>query len=128
MRRNIQLLIRLTEAERNLLSELAENDADTKTKKNPKKNLSAYIRKRIFSGSNRPSDFKQELKNLNYQVRKIGVNINQVTAKVNSSYVTPEDLQHLNTHLQEVEEAYWEMIRKMEVTYGYDENFEYWDT
>lgn len=128
MGRNFETHIRFTEAEYKLLAELAEEDADTKTKKNAKKNISAYIRKRIFSGLNRPADLKQELKDLNYQVRKIGININQVTAKVNSSYVTPEDMLRLDTHLHEVENSFWEMIRKMEETYGGNEDLKYWDT
>lgn len=32
---------------------------------------------------------KKELKNLSYQVRKIGVNINQVVAKINAGYRNP---------------------------------------
>lgn len=128
MRRNIQTIIRLTEAERSLLSELAESDVDTKTKKNTKKNISAYIRKQIFSDLNRPCDLKQELKNLAYQVRKIGININQVTAKVNSSYVTPEDLKHLDAHLREVEISFLEMTRRIEETYGDNKAIEYWDS
>ncbi len=39
-----------TEREFEMLCSLAENDPDTHTKKGNEKNISAYIRKKIFSG------------------------------------------------------------------------------
>lgn len=107
-----------TEKEFQLLCSLAENDPDTHRKKGNEKNLSAYIRKKIFSGAERPEDLKKELGNLAYQIRKIGVNINQVTAKINSSYVTGNDVKKLESYLHDVENSFWEMERKLEGIYG----------
>ena len=39
----------------------------------------------------RPVRLEKELKNLSYQVRKIGVNINQVVAKINAGYGDEEN-------------------------------------
>ena len=39
----------------------------------------------------RPVRLEKELKNLSYQVRKIGVNINQVVAKINAGYCNQID-------------------------------------
>ncbi len=118
MNRERRFELMFTQKEYRLLCELAENDPDTKTKKTKEKNISAYIRKKIFYGINRPQDLKKELENLNYQVRKIGVNINQVTAKINSSYANPNDIKILKNHLHDVEIGFMEMIRKIEETYG----------
>ncbi len=107
-----------TEREFEMLCSLAENDPDTHTKKGNEKNISAYIRKKIFSGAARPEDLRKELGNLAYQIRKIGVNINQVTAKINSSYATGNDVKLLEGYLHDVENSFWEMARKIEGIYG----------
>ncbi len=118
MNRERRFELMFTQKEYRLLCELAENDPDTKTRKTKEKNISAYIRKKIFEGTDRPQDLKKELENLNYQVRKIGVNINQVTVKINSSYANPNDIKILENHLHDVEIGFMEMIRKIEETYG----------
>ena len=43
----------------------------------------------------RPVRLEKELKNLSYQVRKIGVNINQVVAKINAGYGNQIDIYNL---------------------------------
>ena len=77
MGRDKTFLIRFTEEEFALLEEYAEKDAATHTKKTKEKNISAYIRKCIFSSARQPWELKKELKELSYQVRKIGVNIEE---------------------------------------------------
>lgn len=107
-----------TEREFELLKSLAGNDSDTRTKKGHEKNISAYIRKKIFSGTDRPRDLQKELGNLAYQIRKIGVNINQVTAKINSSYATGNDIKILEGCLHDVEISFLKMTEKIEEMYG----------
>ena len=46
---------------------------------------------------------KKELKNLSYQVRKIGVNINQVVAKINAGYGNQTDIYKLEKALSQIE-------------------------
>ena len=65
---------------------LAECDSGIKRKKTQEKNVSAYIRKCIFDKNDNPAAIKKELRDLSYQVRKIGVNINQVVTKINAGY------------------------------------------
>ncbi len=79
--------VRLTETEYKDLCRQAEQDLETHTRAGAK-NLSAYARKCILKGMGRRNELelKRELKNLAYQVRKIGVNINQVTKKLNGGY------------------------------------------
>ena len=64
------------------------------------------MRKCIFDRSDNPATIQKELKGLAYQVRKIGVNINQVAAKVNAGYATPMDLENLLFYLKKVEEEF----------------------
>ena len=49
----------------------------------------------------RPVRLEKELKNLSYQVRKIGVNINQVVAKINAGYGNQIDIYNLEKALEQ---------------------------
>lgn len=70
---------------------------------NPK-NQSDYIRNCIFSDELQHSAaVARELKNLNYQIRKIGVLINQIAAGVNSGIVYRGDAKLVVSKLGEVE-------------------------
>lgn len=118
MGRIVTVKIRFTREEYELLEQMAEQDAETK-RRSGNKNRSAYIRKCIFKTSHSARlDLKKELKDLKFQIRKIGVNINQVAAKGNSSYVTGNDIKALRESLHMVEIQFLEMIRKIEETYG----------
>lgn len=117
MERDRRFYIRLTQDEYRQLEKLAENDKETHSK-NKKKNMSAFIRKQIFSGSSMEQGLQKKLRDVEYQVRKIGVNINQVAAKANSSYVSGKDIDALLAALHSVEIEFLEMIRKIEETYG----------
>ena len=48
------------------------------------KNLSAYLRKAAIDGKIEIHDYS-ELKNLNYNMHKIGVNINQIAKRINET-------------------------------------------
>ncbi|CVI71522.1 hypothetical protein BN3660_02266 [Eubacteriaceae bacterium CHKCI004] len=92
---------------------MAEKDVGTKRRKTQEKNVSAYIRKCIFEQSNNPAAIQKELKGLAYQVRKIGVNINQVAAKVNAGYATPVDMENLLFYLKKVEEEFLRLEKNL---------------
>ncbi len=78
--------VRLTKQEHQYLTEKAMEDSET-LYRNGKKNLSGYIRKCALaeSGKSKISLIK-EFKRTSYQIRKIGVNINQVAKKINAGY------------------------------------------
>lgn len=67
-------------------------------------NMSAYIRSCIFSDDLRHSlAVADEMKNLNYQIRKIGVLINQITIGVNRGILYPGDAKVLVSKMKEIE-------------------------
>ncbi len=117
MERDRRFYIRLTKEEYELLEKLAEEDEETHSR-NKKKNMSAFIRKQIFTGSSLEQGLTEKLKDVEYQVRKIGVNINQVAAKANSSYVSGKDIEVLLAALDSVDIQFLEMTRKLEESYG----------
>lgn len=62
--------------------------------------------------------YYRELKNLTYQIRKIGVNINQATAKINSGYQNYDSIFYLQKNLSQVEEELKRLIEKLEEDRG----------
>ena len=60
---------------------------------------------------------KKELKNLSYQVRKIGVNINQGVAKINAGYGNQIDIYNLEKALSQIESEV-ESLNKKVKDYG----------
>ena len=114
MRTNKEKEIRLSEKEYQLLLSKAGNDLETKTKKGDKANTSAYIRKCIFLQDDNPVSLKKELKTLSYQVRKIGVNINQVVAKINAGYGNQIDIYNLEKALEQVKHEMKTLNEKVE--------------
>ena len=121
MGRDKTFLIRFTEEEFAMLEEYAKKDAATHTKKTKEKNISAYIRKCIFSSARHPCELKKELKELSYQVRKIGVNINQTVTKINSGYGSPSDIRMLQQCLADVENRVKGVEMQIEKSYGDNE-------
>ena len=57
---------------------------------------------------------KKELKNLSYQVRKIGVNINQVVAKINAGYGNQIDIYNLEKALEQIKHEMKTLNEKVE--------------
>lgn len=102
-------MILFTPEEYQEIVRLAERDTGIKRKKTQEKNVSAYIRKCIFDKNDNPAAIKKELRDLSYQVRKIGVNINQVVTKVNAGYAVPVDIENLTIYLKKVEEEFFRL-------------------
>ena len=107
-------MIRFTPEEYELLLVLARQDEETKRIKTKERNLSAYIRKCIFQSTGNPLAIKKEVKDLTYQMRKIGVNINQVVTKVNAGYAVPVDIDNLVIYLKKVEEEFFRLEKILE--------------
>ena len=58
-----------------------------------------------------PVRLEKELKNLSYQVRKIGVNINQVVAKINGNQI---DIYNLEKALEQIKHEMKTLNEKVE--------------
>ena len=65
----------------------------------------------------RPVRLEKELKNLSYQVRKIGVNINQVVAKIHAGYGNQNDIYSLEKALEQVKQEIHILSERIEI-YG----------
>ena len=102
-KRETYMKIRLTKKEHDLIIDAAEKDNVSKTKKG-RNNVSAYARNAIFSSlSGKSKSIEVELRELKFQVRKIGVNINQVVKRINSGFEFSSDEHQLLLKLASVE-------------------------
>ena len=93
-KRTVQVKFRVTEAERDLILE--------KMKLIPTNNMAAYLRKIAIDGYIVQVDHS-DIKAMTAEIQKIGVNINQVARRVNSTgSVYQEDIDELKGALDEI--------------------------
>ena len=77
------------------------------------KNLSAYLRKIAIDGKIEVKDLS-ELKNMNYNLNKIGVNINQIAKRINeTNAVYRSDIQDVMKKQNEIWELQKEIISRI---------------
>lgn len=79
--------IRITEDDLILIKEKIKGDKAYEFLHGSGENISEYIRNCIYEDLGKNKKYHDtEIQDLNYQIRKIGVNVNQVAAKVNAGY------------------------------------------
>ncbi len=106
------------------MTELAKKHSES-CFKNGKVNLSGYLRNLLLIQSNQRPTYEKDLKELAYQIRKIGVNINQVTAKINRGYQGMDAIWELEKHQRKIESYMEEFQKKLGTEYGDYETDEY---
>ncbi len=100
-KRNVQIIVRVTEDERTLIEE--------KMKQIPTMNLSAYSRKMLINGYIIVLDL-QEVKAHTAQLQKIGGNLNQITKRINETRrIYDNDMDELKRLMDEV----WKLERQL---------------
>ncbi len=100
-KRNVQIIIRVTEEERALNEE--------KMQQIPTLNLSAYARKILIDGYIITLDL-QEVKGHTAQLQKIGVNINQIAKRINETgRIYADDMDEIKRAMEEV----WRLERRL---------------
>ena len=100
-KRNVQIIIRVTEEERALIEE--------KMQQIPTLNLSAYARKMLIDGYIITLDL-QEVKGHTAQLQKIGVNVNQIAKRINETgRIYANDIDEIKRVMEEV----WRLERRL---------------
>ena len=93
-KRTVQLKFRVTEAERDLILE--------KMKLIPTRNMPSYLRKIAIDG-NIIQIYHSDIKAMTAEIQKIGVNVNQIARRVNSTgSVYQEDIDEIKGVLNEI--------------------------
>ena len=100
-KRNVQIIVRVTEEERVLIEE--------KMKQIPTINFSAYARKMLIDGYIFVLDF-QEVKTHTAQLQRIGVNVNQIAKRINETgRIYIDDMDELKQLMADV----WKSERRL---------------
>ena len=77
-------------------------------------NLSKFIREMLLDKTGyRSAELALELYQIRREIRKIGININQATRRMNSGIGTWEDIELLLSHQQKIDEMMDELERKV---------------
>ena len=90
--RQRQITIRLSVEEYDRLLHLAGADPDCRSRKSGRPSLSSYIRKNLFYSGDHPENLKKEIRELVFQIKKAGVNINQAARWINAGYGSSSEL------------------------------------
>ena len=116
-KRTSDLNIRVTEKELEYLKKCSEGSGCRF--KNGRDNFSDYLRSLLFAASGYRDDaYIKQLRELQYEIRKIGTNINQIAKKINSGYIgSSEDLRELKDYLARIEKAFQEVRELRSGTY-----------
>lgn len=100
-KRNVQIIVRVTEEERVLIEE--------KMKQIPTLNLSAYARKMLIDGYIIMLDL-QEVKGHTAQLQKIGMNVNQIAKRINETgRIYADDMDEIKRVMEEI----WRLERRL---------------
>lgn len=104
-RRTEKVRIRLTPEELEHLKKCSSSFTEGRFQ-NGGENFSAYLREKLLKESSYKNvQLERQLGNLRYELRKIGVNVNQIARKINSGFGTPGDLTELRQHMDHIEHA-----------------------
>ena len=112
VKRSIFVGVRFQPEQYEFLCEKAEKDPETRMRTGSK-NLSAYVRKKTLqeSGYQKELQIQKELKELVYQFRKIGTNINQATKQLHIGYEPAAAADRLEKNMTILEQK-MEMLRE----------------
>lgn len=126
VKRSIFVGVRFQPEEYEFLCEKAEKDPETRMRTGSK-NLSAYVRKKTLqeSGYQKELQIQKELKELVYQFRKIGTNINQVTKQLHIGYEPAAAADRLEKNMKLLEQQFEKMKEELKQTYGNHEDIKH---
>lgn len=103
-RRTRRIRVRLTRDELAYLQACAEKDGSTRFREGGRINLGAFCRKLLLAGICYGDGGQGKYQDsLEYQVRKIGVNINQAARRLSEAYGMEDEAQQLLYEFQKVE-------------------------
>lgn len=80
-----------------------------------RKNLSAFVREKLLTNIGyRNKRLQEQNDSLSYELRKIGVNLNQIARKMNAGFGRPQDVTDLLSYLDSIEQLLQTYIEKTE--------------
>lgn len=111
--RTEKIRIRLTIEELEYLKQCMKEDDGAKFH-NGKENLSGYVRDRLLSNIGyRNKALEKQNEKLTYELRKIGVNVNQIARKINAGFGSRQDITDLFSYLNIIEQMLEDYQKKV---------------
>lgn len=109
-----KIRIRVTKEELEHLKKCSGSFSNTRFQ-NGRENFSGYLREKLLAESNHKNkNLDQQIKNLHYELRKIGTNVNQVARKVNGGFGTPKDVEELKHYMEQIEKLFTDFQKEVE--------------
>ena len=119
-----KITFRVTQEEYTLIDEMKKTE--TRFTYGGRWDLSAYIRNLVLSQTGKKDvRVDMELKDLNYQIRKIGVNINQATKQLHIGYEPAAAADRLEKNMKILEQQFEKMKEELKQTYGNHEDIKH---
>ena len=87
---------------------------EDKEKEFPEMDMSKYMRyrlKRDIPAAN--PDIRKYLRKLQYEINRIGNNINQIAKRMNTNIYLPEDKEQLFKMMEEIEEQFFDLEKNL---------------
>ena len=109
-----RITLRLSGNEYSKLLAMAAGDPDCMMKKSGRASVSSYICKRLFYSGDHPENLKGEIRSLNYQVRKVGLNINQAGHWLNAGNGTAREINVIRSSQHRIEEILTQILDLMQ--------------
>ena len=109
MKRDRDFNLRLSEPEYIYLKKCAEG-AEFRFK-HGRVNFSGYVRSMLLEKSGyKNTTYLRQLRDVAYELRKIGTNVNQIAKKINQGYIgSSDDLAELKAYLERIEKTFDEL-------------------
>lgn len=112
--RDRRVEIRLTGEEYDRLCSLAEGEPGARSRRSGRAPLSSFIRSRALAPAGRGGDLRAEIRELSYQIRKEGVNINQAVHRINAGARDSRDIRRILEAQERIESLEAEILALVE--------------
>lgn len=115
--RFVKKSFRLTKAEYELLVQKMR-EGQEKDYYDVKDGFSGFLRETLLERNGaHTSMLRRQLADLRYEIRKIGVNVNQIAKRVNSNIAEPGDIAELLGDMERIENMFDEYKKKVETAW-----------
>lgn len=99
-----KVTVRYTDDEYDTLLTFMDKYYDT-----PEGNVSDFIRKKTLKAGV-PISIDKDIRDLKYQINKVGVNVNQIAKKMNCDMIYSTDVEYVTDEIQNIEKQFTNLI------------------
>lgn len=75
----------------------------------PDGNVSDFVRKKILKAGI-PINIDKDIRDVKYQINKVGVNVNQIAKKINSGFIFSSDVDYVVDEIKIIEQQFTQLV------------------